>query len=244
VVVQAWPHVPQFVALMLVSTHVPLHNIDEPVQPVAHAYVLPEAAHTGMPGGHVMVHPPHVWTLVRSVSQPSSGLLLQCAQRLAHELGGNEQLPPVQETWPLTFGSKVQSCPQAPQLWTSLAAHPPSQLKPGQASAAASAIRSPDASRGDVPPFPAIPWSPPAPALPPDALASCPPVPPRPPVPPWPTAPALPALPPCAGAPASSGTSSVSSSPASFAQLVSASQHATTPTRAAHRFRFIKSLRE
>jgi hypothetical protein len=165
--------VPQFVALVLVSTQVPVHKDEVPVQPVAHAYVLPEAAHTGVFAGHDVVQPPQVWALERSVSQPSSGLVLQCAYGWAHEAGGTEHLPSTQLTGPLTWGSNVQSCPHAPQLCTSSTAQPPSQLNPVQASAVdASAIESPDASRRDVPPLPPDPWSPPAPELPPEALAS------------------------------------------------------------------------
>jgi hypothetical protein len=166
---------PQLVALMVVSTQLPsLHRDAAPEQPVAHAYVLPEAAQTGILVGHELVQPPHVLTLERSVSQPSSALLVQCPYGWAHEVVGTTHLPATQVTGPLTLESSVQSCPHAPQLCGSSTAHPPLQLKPGQASAVdASTIASTDASRC-VPPFPPDPWLPPAPELPPDALASCP----------------------------------------------------------------------
>jgi hypothetical protein len=78
-------------------------------------------AHTGnVAGGHVLRQAPQLAGWVMSVSQPSFGLLVQCAHPVWHDAGGTEQVPMLQVTGPVTCGRAVQSCPQAPQFFGSL----------------------------------------------------------------------------------------------------------------------------
>jgi hypothetical protein len=68
------------------------------------------------------VHEPHFAVVDTSVSQMSSGLVVQCALPAAHALGGMTQTESLQEM-PVAFGARlgdaVQSCPQAPQFFGS-----------------------------------------------------------------------------------------------------------------------------
>jgi hypothetical protein len=120
---QASPHPLQSFALLVVSTHVPLHSVGFPVgQPDEH---IPPA-HTGAFAGHTLVHEPQVPGFVMSVSQPSSGFPLQSAHPAAHAVAGKLHAPAtVHEVAPATCARFVQSCPHVPQLWTSLGTHAP-----------------------------------------------------------------------------------------------------------------------
>ena len=124
VVVQALPQAPQSVALFVVSTHVIAHAVGVAAgHPDAHAYVLPEPAHTGVAPEQLVLQPPHVAACEMSVSQPSAGLPSQSIQPGAHDPAANAQAPPVHDTAPLTCARFVQSSPHALQLWVSLGTH-------------------------------------------------------------------------------------------------------------------------
>jgi len=113
----------QSFALLVVSTHVPLHSVGVPVgQPDTHV----PPAQTGSFAGHTLVHDPQVPGFVMSVSQPSSGFPSQSAQPVAHADAGKLQAPAaVHDVAPATCARFVQSCPHVPQLWTSLGTHAP-----------------------------------------------------------------------------------------------------------------------
>ena len=135
---QTLPQVLQLVALLLVSTQLPLHSESDPLgQPVLHW----PPAHTGVVDGQALVHEPHVAGRVMSVSQPSSGLPSQSSQPAAHADVGKEQAPaPVHVAVPVTCARFVQSWPQVPQLCTSLGTQePPQSIVPDAHDAGSSA---------------------------------------------------------------------------------------------------------
>jgi hypothetical protein len=119
----ASPHPLQSFALLVVSTHVPLHSTGVPVgQPDTHV----PPAHTGSFPEHTLLHEPQVLGFVMSVSQPSSGFPSQSAHPVAHAVAGKLQAPAaVHDVAPATCARFVQSCPHVPQLWTSLGTHAP-----------------------------------------------------------------------------------------------------------------------
>jgi hypothetical protein len=71
-VVQTLPHVLQFAALDVVSTHIVWLQIVGAVdgQPVAHWYCVPDPAQSGAPASHALSHPPQWLAVVMSVSHP------------------------------------------------------------------------------------------------------------------------------------------------------------------------------
>ncbi|PMV37732.1 hypothetical protein C1X18_30355, partial [Pseudomonas sp. FW305-3-2-15-C-LB1] len=76
---QTRPHVLQFWAFVLTSTHEPLQSVGMLLgQPETHENVVPASplpVQTGVPPLHVVVHVPQCAGFERSVSQPSSGML-------------------------------------------------------------------------------------------------------------------------------------------------------------------------
>jgi len=121
---QESPQPLQSLALLVVSTHVPLQSVGVAVgQP--ETQVPPEQ--TGSFVGHALVHEPQVAGLVMSVSQPSSGFESHWAQPAAHAEAGKTHCPVdvSQVVVPETCGRFVQSWPQVPQLWTSSGTHDP-----------------------------------------------------------------------------------------------------------------------
>jgi len=107
-------HPSQSLALLVVSTHVPLQRVGAAVgQPDTHV----PAAQTGSFVGHALVHEPQVAGLVMSVSQPFEGLPSQSAQPVAHADAGKLHVPgAVHDVAPATWGKFVQSFPHVPQL--------------------------------------------------------------------------------------------------------------------------------
>ena len=107
-------HPLQSLALLVVSTHVPLQRVGVAVgQPDTHV----PAAHTGSFVGQALVHEPQVAGLVMSVSQPFEGLPSQSAQPIAHADAGKLHVPPaVHDVAPATWSRFVQSLPHVPQL--------------------------------------------------------------------------------------------------------------------------------
>jgi hypothetical protein len=96
-------HAPQFALLLARSTHEPPHGVMPGAQPEAHAKLPPEAAHSGVDPEHAVVQLPQCEAWLMSVSQPSSGLLEQCAQPAAQADEANEHGPAVvHETVPVT----------------------------------------------------------------------------------------------------------------------------------------------
>jgi hypothetical protein len=159
---QASPQPLQSFALLVVSTHVPLHSVGVPTgQP--ETQVPP--AHTGSFAGHALVHEPHVAGRVTSVSQPSSGLPLQSAQPAAHAEAGKLHAPAaVHDVAPATCGRSVQSWPHDPQLCTSLGTHAPLHARSpvGHPGAAPSSPASPPPASGPGGPASVVPVSAPA----------------------------------------------------------------------------------
>jgi hypothetical protein len=117
------PHPLQSLALLVVSTQVPLHSVGVVAgQPDTQV----PAAHTGSFAGHALVHEPQVAGFVMSVSQPSSGFPSQSAQPVAHADAGKLHAPAaVHDVAPATCARLVQSWPHVPQLCTSLGTHAP-----------------------------------------------------------------------------------------------------------------------
>ena len=154
VVVHTLPQVLQSLALLVVSTQDPEHRVGVPEgHPDAHWYVAPEAVHTGVVPLHPLPQLPQFEVVAMFVSQPRSGLPLQCIQPVAHADGGKEQAPPTAHvTAPLTCGRFVQSWPQAPQFFVSFATQPPSQTRSPEGHPPPS-----DASEPPPPPSPASP---------------------------------------------------------------------------------------
>jgi len=114
--VQPCPHAPQLLALVAVSTQLPLQSVGVfDGQPLLHE---PDA-HTGVLPLHDVVHDPHVAGFDRSASHPSSALLEQCAYPAAHDPAGTTHLPALHVVAPMTCGSAVQSCAHAPQCFGS-----------------------------------------------------------------------------------------------------------------------------
>jgi len=121
IVVHAFPHTPQLLALLVVSTHVEPQSVGVPAgHPETHPYVPPVAEHTGVPPVHAVLQPPHVAACERSVSQPSAGWPLQSAHPGAHAEAANAHAPAPHDVAPLTCGRPLQLVPQAPQLPVSL----------------------------------------------------------------------------------------------------------------------------
>jgi len=70
-VMQMRPHMPQWLGLLAVLTHVAPQSVGvAPEQPVTQAYVAPDGEHAGMALGHMVPHPPQLAALDMSVSQP------------------------------------------------------------------------------------------------------------------------------------------------------------------------------
>ena len=110
VVVHAWPQAMQWFAFTIVSTHDPLQSVGiEAGQPVAHANVLPDPAQTGLVLGHAMPQAPQLSVFEMSVSQPSSGFIVQWVQGAAHAETANPHFPAAHVTVPLTCARVVQS---------------------------------------------------------------------------------------------------------------------------------------
>jgi hypothetical protein len=108
------PHPAQSLALVDVSTQVPLHKVGVWV---GHPETQLPPAHVGSLAGHTLVQDPQASGVVTSVSHPSSGLPLQSAHPAAHAEPGKLHSPPaVHDVTPPTCGKFVQSCPQTPQL--------------------------------------------------------------------------------------------------------------------------------
>jgi hypothetical protein len=86
--------VPQSPGLLVVSTHVPLQSMEaDPEQPVAHEYVLPDAAQTGAVLGQTVPQAPQLTVFVMSVSHPSPGSPGQWSHPGAHDDAGKMHLP-------------------------------------------------------------------------------------------------------------------------------------------------------
>ena len=67
----AWPHEAQLSGFPVVSTHVPLQSVGVAAgHPDAHAYVPPEAAHTGVPPLHPRPQAPQLVALVSWTQAP------------------------------------------------------------------------------------------------------------------------------------------------------------------------------
>jgi hypothetical protein len=111
VVVHAAAHEPQCAGSLVRSVQVDPQSVGAPAgQPEVQAYPLPDAAQTGRFAGHAVVQLPQWPCCVTSVSQPSSGLLVQCAQPDAQDDAPKVQVPEAEQaTLPLTCGSAVQS---------------------------------------------------------------------------------------------------------------------------------------
>ena len=121
IVVHAFPHAPQLLALLVVLTHVPPQSVGVPAgHPETHAYVPPEPEHTGVAPAQAVLQFPHVAACEMSVSQPSDGLPLQSIQPGAHDDGPMTHAPAEHDTAPLTCGRPVQLLPHAPQLLVSV----------------------------------------------------------------------------------------------------------------------------
>jgi hypothetical protein len=107
-------HPLQSLALLVVSTHVPLHSVGVAVgQPDTH---MPEA-HWGSFAGQALLHEPQVAGCVMSVSQPFAGLPSQFDHPVAQADSGKLQAPAaVHDVAPATWGRFVQSLPHVPQL--------------------------------------------------------------------------------------------------------------------------------
>jgi hypothetical protein len=117
-------HVPQCIVSFIVSAHVPPQSVgDVAGQPETHV----PSEHIGVLASHATPHLPQFVGCVMSVSQPISGSSEQCAQPFAHDVVLTVQTSPLQRTGPATFGKRVQSCLQVPQLRLSLGTHAPSQ---------------------------------------------------------------------------------------------------------------------
>jgi hypothetical protein len=71
-VVHALPHVLQFIALLVVSTHVPepAHSVSVPMHPDVHEYPPSEPEQYGVGVPHVTPHPPQLLAVSMGVSQP------------------------------------------------------------------------------------------------------------------------------------------------------------------------------
>jgi hypothetical protein len=106
-----FPHVRQFCAFELVSTHEPLQSVGMFAgQPDTHENdPAPFAEHTGVAPLHIVVQLPHDAGVDRSTSQPSSGFPLQSENPATHADAGNEHAPAVHGAAPLTCGRFVQS---------------------------------------------------------------------------------------------------------------------------------------
>jgi hypothetical protein len=116
-VMHAFPQVMQLFALLVVSTHVPLHSVGVLAgHPETHPNVAFEPEHTGVPPLQVVVQPPQCVGWVMSVSQPSAARPLQSAHPGAQEDPGNAHcLSAPHVVGPVTFASWVQSTPHDPQ---------------------------------------------------------------------------------------------------------------------------------
>jgi len=124
---QTSPHPLQSLALLVVSTHVPLHSFGVPV---GHPDTHVPPAHTGSFAGHALLQDPQVAGLVMSVSQPSSGIPSQSAHPAAHADAGKLHAPAaVHDVAPATCARFVQSWPHVPQLWMSLGTHAPAHWR-------------------------------------------------------------------------------------------------------------------
>src|SRR6266496_3072560 len=128
---------PQLVGFWVVSTQLLPQRVGAVAEhPLAQEEVPPDIAQTGVAPEHALPHRPQLSCFDKSVSHPSSGFAVQCPQPDAHEEAGKEHLPFAQVTGPPTFGSLVQSWPQAPQLCTSFGTHAPPQIKPAHPASA------------------------------------------------------------------------------------------------------------
>jgi hypothetical protein len=72
--------------------------------------------HCGEPASQVTLQAPQFCAVLSGVSHPRSALPPQCAYPDAHAPMSNPHAPPAQVTVPVTWGRRVQSWPQLPQL--------------------------------------------------------------------------------------------------------------------------------
>jgi len=113
----AFPHMPQFVLLDVVSTQLPLQEVSVAGE---HPSVHVPLEQSGVAPEHCVAHVPHVCGVPRSASQPSSGFEEQWAYPAEHADAGTTQAPSSHVTpLPLTWDSAVQSWPHKPQFFGS-----------------------------------------------------------------------------------------------------------------------------
>jgi hypothetical protein len=115
----ALSHAPQWLTLVLRSTQVVPHSVGVLA---GHELTHPDVAEQLYPAAHLLPHPAQFMGDVKSVSQPSSGLVEQCPVPERHAELGTTHLLAEQVTPALlaTLGSVVQSWPQLPQFFTSV----------------------------------------------------------------------------------------------------------------------------
>jgi hypothetical protein len=78
---QGIEHPPQWLALVLMSTHCEPHKVEVgAVQPVTHWYMPLAPEQSGAVASHRVVHEPHVSIFDKSASQPSFASVLQFAK--------------------------------------------------------------------------------------------------------------------------------------------------------------------
>ena len=81
----ALSHMPQWLTLVVRSTHVVAQSVGVLL---GHELTHPEVAEQLYPGAHCLPHPAQFMGEVKSVSQPSSALVEQCAKLVEQALGG------------------------------------------------------------------------------------------------------------------------------------------------------------
>ena len=169
------PHPLQSLALLVVSTHAPLHSVGVAEgQPVTQV----PPAQTGSLVVHALVHEPHAAGFVMSVSQPSSGFPSQSDQPAAHAESGKLHCPDaVHVVVPETWARFVQSWPHDPQLRTSLGTHAPPHSRSPVAHPVGPASAAPVSGASPASPSPVAPVSI-ALASPVIDASACPPSPP------------------------------------------------------------------
>ncbi len=161
-VVQIWPHVPQSLALVVVSTQLPLHSFGaDGGQPATqpNAPASPDGEQSGAVGGQLAPHAPQAVLDDTLVGHPAPAFA-QSPKPAAHWY---EQVPPWQASpTALTWGRRVQSLPHAPQLERSVSdTHPPSHA---DRPAPQAALSLPLSTSEAAPTSPSVPsrWVPPS----------------------------------------------------------------------------------
>jgi hypothetical protein len=111
---------PQFVGSEAKLTHFVPHRLGAgETQLDEHVYVDPDPEQSAVGAEQVFPQLPQLSDVLTLVSHPSSARVEQCAKPAAQADGGTLHTPDLQVI-PVapaaTFGSAVQSCPQAPQF--------------------------------------------------------------------------------------------------------------------------------